>query len=58
MLGTDPNRFRSVLGKARAAKLAEDHTTAREAYRQLIELCDEADTERPELAEARRFLAQ
>jgi hypothetical protein len=58
VLGTDPNRFRSVLGKARAAKLAENNATAREAYRQLIELCGEADTERPELAEARRFLVQ
>jgi Tfp pilus assembly protein PilF len=57
VLGTDPNRFRSVLGKARAAKLTENNATARETYRQLIELCGEADTERPELAEARRFLA-
>jgi hypothetical protein len=58
VLRTDPNRFRSVLGAARAAKLAGDDVAARETYRQLIELCVKADTERPELAEARRFLAQ
>ena len=58
VLRTDPNRFRSVLGIARAAKLAGDRATTREAYGQLIELCAKADTERPELVEARRFLAQ
>jgi len=58
VLRTDPNRFRSVLGAARAAKLAGDDIAARGAYRQLMELCVKADTERPELAEARRFLTQ
>ena len=58
VLRTDPNRFRSVLGIARAAKLAGDRATTREAYEHLTELCTKADTERPELLEARRFLAQ
>lgn len=58
VLRTDPNRFRSVLGSARAAKLAGDTTTAKQAYEQLISLCANADTERPELTEARQFLAQ
>ena len=58
VLRTDPNRFRSVLGTARAAALAGDDGTAREAYRQLVESCIKADTERPELMEARHFLGQ
>jgi hypothetical protein len=57
-LRTDPNRFRSLLGTARAAALSGDGSTARDAYRQLVELCPNADAERPELAEARRFLGQ
>jgi hypothetical protein len=56
-LRTDPNRFRSVLGTARAAKAAGESATAKEAYQQLLTLCADADTERPELTEARQFLA-
>jgi hypothetical protein len=56
VLRTNPNRFRSVLGTARAAKLAGDNATAKEAYKQLVALCANADTVRPELAEARSFL--
>jgi hypothetical protein len=56
VLRTDPNRFRSVLGSARAAKLTGDKTTAKEAYKQLVALCANADTARLELAEARGFL--
>jgi tetratricopeptide (TPR) repeat protein len=58
VLRSDPNRFRSVLGMARAAKLAGDRATAQEAYQRLVTLCVNADTARPELDEARRFLAQ
>jgi cytochrome c-type biogenesis protein CcmH/NrfG len=58
VLRTDPNRFRSVLGAARAAKLAGDAASAAEGYRQLIALSAPADTDRPELAEAKRFLTQ
>jgi hypothetical protein len=55
---TDPNRFRSVLGTARAARLAGDGAKAKEAYRQLVTLCAAADTERPELVEAKSFVAE
>jgi hypothetical protein len=58
VLRTDPNRFRSVLGIARAARLAGDSAKAKEAYQQLITLCAQADTVRPELVEARRFVAE
>jgi Tfp pilus assembly protein PilF len=58
VLRTDPNRFRSVLGTARAAHLAGDDARAKEAYKQLVALCVNADTKRPELAEARSFLTE
>jgi hypothetical protein len=55
-LRTDPNRFRSVLGTARAAKLAGDPARAKLHYQELLALCVKADTARPELVEARNFL--
>jgi hypothetical protein len=56
-LRTDPNRFRSILGVARAARLTGDSGKSKAAYQQLIVLCDKSDTARPELVEARNFLA-
>jgi hypothetical protein len=54
VLHTDPNRFRSILGEARAAQQAGDAAGAREAYRQLLALAASATaTERPEIAEAK-----
>ena len=38
MLSTDPNRFRSLLGEARAAKQTGDSATAHDAYRKLVAL--------------------
>ena len=55
-LRTDRNRFRSVLGMARAAKQSGDTAKAREAYGKLVTLAS-TDTDRPELAEAKAFLA-
>jgi hypothetical protein len=54
-LATNPSRFRSVFGKARAAKLTGDDAKAKAAYQQLLALCGKADTQRPELAEAKSF---
>jgi predicted Zn-dependent protease len=56
-LRTDPNRFRSILGVARAAERTGDRVKAKAAYQQLVALCAQADTQRPELAEARRLIA-
>jgi tetratricopeptide (TPR) repeat protein len=53
---TERNRFRSILGIARAAKQTGDTPKAREAYGKLVTLAN-ADTDRPELAEAKAFLA-
>jgi hypothetical protein len=55
-LGANPHRFRSLLGIARAARQSGDSSRARDAYQRLLELSSEADTERPELMEARAFL--
>jgi tetratricopeptide (TPR) repeat protein len=55
-VGTERNRFRSLLGIARAAKQTGDTAKARDAYGKLVTLAS-ADTERPELAEAKAFLA-
>jgi tetratricopeptide (TPR) repeat protein len=56
MLSSDPNRFRSLLGEARAAKQTGDAATAREAYEKLVALSKPVGAERPELAEARSYL--
>jgi len=56
-LKTEPNRFRSILGKARAAKAAGDLETSREAYKRLVTLSGLADTERPELVEAKTVVS-
>jgi tetratricopeptide (TPR) repeat protein len=55
-LSTDPNRFRSLLGEARAAKQTGDSATAHEAYRKLVAISKPAGPVRPELAEARSYL--
>ncbi len=55
-VSAERNRFRSILGIARAAKLTGDAATAREAYGKLVTLAS-ADCDRPELAEAKAFLA-
>jgi tetratricopeptide (TPR) repeat protein len=57
-LSTDPNRFRSVYGAAKAADQTGDLPKARAYYQQLALLGAHADTERPELAEARVYLAR
>ena len=55
-VSTERNRFRSILGIARAAKQTGDTAKAREAYRKLVALAS-ADADRPELTEAKAFLA-
>jgi tetratricopeptide (TPR) repeat protein len=57
MLSTDPNRFRSLLGEARAAKQTGDSVTAHDAYRKLVALSKPVGPARPELAEASSYLA-
>jgi tetratricopeptide (TPR) repeat protein len=56
VLRTDPNRFRSILGEARAAKQSGDAAAAHDAYQKLVALSKPAGSERPELAEAKAYL--
>jgi hypothetical protein len=57
MLKTDPNRFRSLLGKARAAKQTGDAESAHDAYGKLVALSKPVGPARPELTEASTYIA-
>ncbi len=53
-----PNRFNGLYGAGRAAsQLTDAQTKARTYYTRLVELCRHADGLRPEVAEAKQFLA-
>jgi tetratricopeptide (TPR) repeat protein len=56
-LRSAPERFNGLYGAARAAGLAADQKKARSYYTKLMALTREADTPRPEIAEAKAFLA-
>ena len=56
-LRTTPERFNGLYGAARAATLASDQKKARTYYAKLLTLTRQADTPRPEIAEAKAFLA-
>jgi tetratricopeptide (TPR) repeat protein len=51
----EPNRFRGIAGAARAAAQLGDKAKAATYYRKLLEVAKEADTERAELAQAKKF---
>jgi tetratricopeptide (TPR) repeat protein len=53
----EPNRFQGYAGAAMAADRAGDKAAARHNYQKLVALTANADTERPEVANARKFLA-
>lgn len=55
-LERSPNRFNSLYGAGRAAELAGDRDKAREYYQKLLAVASQADTQRPRLQHARRFL--
>ena len=57
-LRTAPNRYNSLGGAAQAAENSGDREKAKTYYAKLLTLCDHADGGRPELKEARNFLAQ
>src|SRR5574338_37732 len=53
-LAHEPNRYRTIAGAARAADAAGDQAAAAKYNSQLLEICIHADTERPELAAAKK----
>jgi hypothetical protein len=54
----DPNRLRGYYGAGRAAELAGDKAKARAQYGQLMTLAAQADSERPEVTQAKAYLAK
>ena len=54
----EPNRFRSYVGAARAAELAGNRAKATAYYQKLLALAKDADTPRPELANAKQFASR
>jgi tetratricopeptide (TPR) repeat protein len=56
-LKATPNRYRVLLGIARAANAAGDRQMASDFYVKLLILARNADTDRPETQEAKTFLA-
>jgi Tfp pilus assembly protein PilF len=57
VLTREPNRFHGTYGAARAAQLAGDHARAAEYYRRLMDLVGDGETQRAEVAIAKRYLA-
>jgi len=52
----EPNRFRGAYGAAKAAEAVGDRAKAKTYYQELLTIAKDADTERPELAAARKFV--
>jgi hypothetical protein len=52
------NRYRGFYGAAKAAQSSGDQEKARSYFVKLLAQCSNADTQRPELAEAKKYLAQ
>jgi predicted Zn-dependent protease len=57
-LSRDPKRLRGVAGAGRSAELAGDMSKAVSYYTQVLDLVQGADSDRPELKQARAFLAR
>ena len=53
----EPNRFRGLWGAAQAAVKLGDNKAAKANYEKLIAMASGSNSERPELATARRFVA-
>ena len=56
-LRSAPNRFNGLYGAARAARLASDQKRAKTYCAKFVALCRHADSIRPEIEEAKAFLA-
>lgn len=53
-----PNRYRSIHGIARAADVTGDRQKAAQYYKRLATMAKNGDSSRPELAQARSYVAQ
>ena len=57
-LAENPNRFRGLYGAARAAEAGGERRKAADYYTKLVALTKNADSARPELAQAKAYVAQ
>jgi cytochrome c-type biogenesis protein CcmH/NrfG len=57
-LQTVPNRFRSLAGIARAATLQRNDDDARTYHQRLLDLTQDADSERAAIRDAKAYLAK
>jgi hypothetical protein len=57
-LNRAPNRFKAVHGVAKASQVANDRERAKTWYTKLVALAKSSGGERPELTEAKAFLAR
>jgi hypothetical protein len=55
---SNPNRYRSFAGAAKAAERQGDRARAKSYYQKLVSLTDSADTMRPDIVAAKQDLAQ
>ena len=55
-LKKEPNRLGAYVGAAKAAEKSGDSAKAREYYRKIVAIADDADNTRTEVADARAFL--
>jgi Tfp pilus assembly protein PilF len=55
-LSRTPKRPKLIFGLARAAQLQGDTETAKKRYEEFLAIWRTADSDRPELAQAREFL--
>ena len=56
-MSASPNRFNALVGAAKAAVASDNPTKASEYYAKLRALAGNADTIRPDLLEAQRYLS-
>jgi tetratricopeptide (TPR) repeat protein len=57
-LKENPNRYRGLFGAARAAEATGDRQKAENYYAKFVAVSAKADTDRPEIAQAKTFLAK
>ncbi len=57
-LEISPNRFNSLYGAGRAAELAGNSEKAKSYYSKLVQISARADSPRPEIGQAEKFLAK
>jgi Tfp pilus assembly protein PilF len=57
-LKENPNRYRGLYGAARAAEASGDRQKAETYFAKFVAVSAKADTDRPEIAQAKTFLAK